>query len=89
MREELPVRPAPPALVGDAQRLRDAFQSGNDTLMLEIMRGGMLGDLTAALASGTERTLTYAAPQVAALAERVGWLQSSNAAPQPSSSAAD
>ena len=71
----LPVRPAPPALVSEAQRLRAAFQCGNDQAMLDILRGGMLARLMDALCNGNDRTLTYAAPQIASLAERVGWVQ--------------
>lgn len=71
---EMPERPAPPELVTDAQRLRAAFQKGSDDEMLEILRGGMLGTLISALSNGSERTLTYAAPQIATLAERVGWV---------------
>jgi hypothetical protein len=71
----LPVRPAPPALVSEAHRLRDAFQSGNDQAMLDMLRGGMLARLMDALCDGNDRTLTYAAPQIASLAERVGWVQ--------------
>lgn len=74
---DLPERPEPPALVTDAQRLRAAFQKGSDVEMLSIIGdgyGGLMCDLITALTHASERTLTYAAPQIATLAERVGWV---------------
>jgi len=65
-----------PHLVVQAQELREAFQAGNDERMMEILeQEDMIRDLSDALVGGTERTLTYAAPQIAALAERVGYLE--------------
>jgi uncharacterized coiled-coil protein SlyX len=65
-----------PQLVVQAQELREAFQSGNDERMMEILeQDEMIRDLSDALAAGTERTLSFAAPQIAALAERVGYLE--------------
>jgi hypothetical protein len=65
-----------PQLVVQAQELREAFQAGNDERMMEILeQEDMIRDLSDALVGGTERTLTYAAPQIAALAERVGYLE--------------
>ena len=84
MTEDMPARPAPPAMVAKARDLAHAFQSGSDEAMLDIMRpagignitsGGLVGELMSALAQADDRTLTYAAPQLAALAERVGWLR--------------
>lgn len=66
-----------PPLVQQAEKLRAAFQCGSDVQMLEVIGdgyGGMLSDLMVALTHSSERTLTYAAPQLASLAERVGWL---------------
>lgn len=55
-----------------AERLRQAFQSGNDQRMLDILwDDGLLGDLVRALNTGSDRVLTYSAPQIADLATRM------------------
>lgn len=68
-----------PVLVAKAQALREAFQAGKDEQMLAIlMDGELLDDLCEALTGATDRTLTYAAPQIADLAKRVGYLEAEN-----------
>lgn len=68
--------PAKPLLVQMATQLRAAFQSGNDDAMLDIWyTGDMRGELDEALANMSDRTMTYAAPQIASLAERVAYVE--------------
>jgi hypothetical protein len=58
-----------------ATELRAAFQRGSDIDMLAyIIDGNMREMLVEALFSASDRTLTYSAPQIASLCERVGWL---------------
>lgn len=54
--------------------LRAAFQKGSDAEMLEII-DAMALDLCTALISASDRSLTYAAPQIADLAKRLGPLE--------------
>ena len=68
--------PAKPLLVMMAAQLQAAFQSGNDDAMLDIWyTGDMRGELDEALANMSDRTMTYAAPQIASLAERVAYVE--------------
>jgi hypothetical protein len=66
------------SLEQQGRRLREAFQGGSDLDMLDIIGdayGGLLLDLIEALPTASDRTLTYAAPQLADLAIRVGALE--------------
>jgi hypothetical protein len=73
-----------PELVALATDLKAAFQQGSDKNMLNILddedeeNRGLLRKLYSALYNADDRTLTYAAPQIAALAERLGWLEHRN-----------
>ncbi|NBR88263.1 MAG: hypothetical protein EB141_00495 [Verrucomicrobia bacterium] len=73
-----------PELVALATDLKAAFQQGSDKLMLNILDDetesdkGLLRKLIAAIYVADDRTLTYAAPQIASLAERIGWLSAGN-----------
>lgn len=68
---------AQPEMVTKAAELRQAFQGGNDARMLEIMHEeGLLADLVQVLTHGSSRLLTFAAPYISDLANRVGWLES-------------
>lgn len=65
-----------PALVVKAAALRAAFQSGSDERMLDILiEQDFIGELCVALQGATDRTLTYSVPQIASLAERVGYVE--------------
>ena len=65
-----------PELVVKADALREAFQSGSDERMLAILVGDdFISDLCVALHGATDRTLTYSVPQIAALAERIGYVE--------------
>ncbi len=69
----------PPFIVGQANELRRAFQSGDDDAMLAIIAlgapGGLQDRLIEALLKMDDRQATYAAPYMADLAKRLGWLQ--------------
>lgn len=72
-----------PGLVLFAEKLKEAFQSGSDDRMMSLINasGKDLSDLLAELIrKGDIRTLTYAAPQIASLADRLGWLTKKNVA---------
>ena len=69
----------PPFMVGQANALRDAFQRGDDEAMLRILAfgnaDGLQQRLISALEGLSDRSATYAAPYIADLAKRLGWLQ--------------
>lgn len=72
-----------PGLVLFAEKLKEAFQSGSDARMMSLINssGKDLADLlTELIRQGDIRTLTYAAPQIASLADRLGWLTKKNVA---------
>lgn len=67
--------PTEPPLVALGLELRQAFQAGNDERMLDVLIDqGLAGRVAAALNSGNDRTLTFAAPYIADLAVRLGRL---------------
>lgn len=72
----IPIDTAPePELVRLGQALRQAFQSGSDERMLDVLLDkGLAGQVAAVLNSGNDRTLTFAAPYIADLAVRLGRL---------------
>lgn len=64
-----------PHLVRMSKELRHAFQSGKDREMLHILKDKkMLEDLIHTLQHASERTLTFSAPFISDLANRLGWL---------------
>lgn len=65
--------PTEPELVRLGQALRQAFQSGSDERMLDVLLDqGLAGRVAAVLNQGNDRTLTFAAPYIADLAVRLG-----------------
>lgn len=67
-----------PALVVSAERLRDLHQSGKDKEMYESALGvfyGISEIMVRAEDEKNDRLVTYAAPQIADLAIRLGWLE--------------
>lgn len=68
-----------PFMVGASEELRSAFQKGDDGAMLAIIArgtpGGLQDRLIEALLAMDDRQATYAAPYIADLATRLGWLQ--------------
>ena len=65
-----------PKLVLFGEALRAAFQQGNDGEMLELMvESNMLAEMCQELLASSDRSITYAAPQIADLAVRIGWLE--------------
>lgn len=65
--------PAEPELVRLGQALRQAFQSGSDERMLDVLLDqGLASRVAAVLNQGNDRTLTFAAPYIADLAVRLG-----------------
>lgn len=67
-----------PALVVAAERLRDLHQSGKDKEMYESALGvfyGISEIMVRAEDEKNDRLVTYAAPQIADLATRLGWLE--------------
>jgi hypothetical protein len=72
-----PIYLTAPPLVEKARELRSAIHRGKDIDTLEVIGdgyGGLLLELIEALTRADDRTLTYVAPQIAALAERVGYV---------------
>jgi len=66
----------PYLLVSLGKELRYAFQSGNDRQMLHIIKDKKLGEEIALMLNGEDdRALTYAAPQIADLAVRLGYVR--------------
>lgn len=66
-----------PELVVEAQRLMSLYQGGKDAECIEAALSCFFGIseiMVAAEIRKDGRLLTFAAPQVAALAERLGWL---------------
>lgn len=67
-----------PALVVSAEKLRDLHQSGKDKEMYESALGvfyGISEIMVRAEDEKNDRLVTYAAPQIADLAIRLGWLE--------------
>jgi uncharacterized protein (UPF0276 family) len=65
-----------PILVLFGEALRAAHQKGSDGEMLEMMvESNMVAEMCQELMASSDRTLTYAAPQIADLAIRIGWLE--------------
>jgi hypothetical protein len=68
--------PPEPPLVALGIALRQAFQSGSDERMLDVLLDqGLAGKVAAALNEGNDRTLTFAAPYIADLAVRLGRIE--------------
>lgn len=66
-----------PELVVEAQRLMSLYQSGKEAECVEAALSCFFGIseiMVAAEVRNDERLLTFAAPQIASLAERLGWL---------------
>ncbi len=67
-----------PALVVAAEKLRVLHQSGKDDEMYESALGCFFGIseiIVRAEDEKNDRLITYAAPQIADLASRLGWLE--------------
>lgn len=67
-----------PALVVQSEALMDRFQAGDEKGIQEnalTLWNMVVGAMNEAINDGDDRTLSYAAPQIANLAERVGWLR--------------
>jgi hypothetical protein len=67
-----------PTLVVAAEKLRAANQAGKDREMYEIALGcfyGISEIMVRAEDEKNDRLITYAAPQIADLALRLGWLE--------------
>ena len=63
-------------LVTLGQELRQAFQAGSDRQMLHIIKDKKLGEELSAMLNGdNDRALTYAGPQIADLAIRLGYVR--------------
>ena len=72
-----------PELVVEAQRLMSLYQSGKEAECIEALLSCFFGIseiMVAAEVRKDGRLLTFAAPQIAALAERLGWLAAKEAA---------
>ena len=67
-----------PDMVTMAEDLENAFQAGSDSRMLTVI-GSLVPQMQLSLSNASDRTLTYAAPQIAALAKRVGYLEAKRA----------
>lgn len=67
-----------PALVVQSETLMERFQSGDEEGIQEnaLLLWNMIVDaMNETINDGDDRTLSYSAPQLAQLAERVGWLR--------------
>lgn len=67
-----------PEMVSLSKKLMERNQSGDDDGMLAIIAElwpMLQSEFEKTLSDKDTRTLTYAAPQIASLAERVGWLR--------------
>lgn len=63
-------------LVGLGKELRQAFQDGSDRRMLHIIKDKKLAEeMCAVLMGDDDRALTYAAPNIADLAIRLGYVR--------------
>lgn len=63
-------------LVTLGKELRQAFQDGSDRRMLHIIKDKKLGEeIAEMLNSDNDRALTYAGPQIADLAVRLGYVR--------------
>lgn len=71
-----------PRLVEEANRLKGLYQGGNEDECYEAALScyyGISEILTAAEDRKDGRIVTFASPQIAALAERLGWLEDDRA----------
>lgn len=74
----MPASTDKPELVTLSDELKSRFQSGNDDGMIEVILRlwPLIAEEFASIIDGNDaRTLTYAAPQIADLASRIGWLR--------------
>lgn len=66
-----------PPIVTQARELMAKHQSGSAEL--PVLAAALMGEIIplydAAVEEADERTLEYCAPQIAALADRIGWLR--------------
>lgn len=72
-----------PELVREAERLMDLYQGGKEAECVEASLScfyGISEIMVAAEVRKDARLLTFAAPQIAQLATRLGWLASKNPA---------